>query len=112
MSKETHTITSWQETEKQAERDWITENTSTFQELVLSEFDEIGRGFVLVNASQKSEEQGHHPYGYLPQSVAEEMEDETLQQHLNEYDPLNSFIVLLEKGNGDYSIHQVEMQKV
>lgn len=109
MANESSPLTNWKEIEQQAEKNWIDENVDIFQELALSEFDEIGRGFVLVNASQASEEQGH-PYGYFPQSVAEEMEDQILTKQIEAYDPLKTVIVLLDKGNGAYSIHLVDMQ--
>jgi hypothetical protein len=110
MTKETSTLTDLNEKIHEAELAWINENHLIFQGLAESEYDEKGRGFILVNIDHSSEEDGDL-YWYLAQAVAEELEDDELKHMVRAYDPLSEFILVLEKQNGVCSYHQVSFQQ-
>jgi hypothetical protein len=110
MTKETSSLTSLNEKIQETELAWINDNYAIFQSLAETEYDEKGRGFILVNTEPTSGDEGSS-YWYLAQAVAEELEDEELKQKVRAYDPLSEFILVLEKQNGVCSYHQVKMQQ-
>ncbi|MGD8457003.1 MAG: hypothetical protein PVF83_11500 [Anaerolineales bacterium] len=110
MTKETPSLTNLNEKIKEVELAWIRDNHTIFQDLAETEYDERGRGFILVNTVPPSGEK-RNSYWYLAQAVAEELEGDELKQMVRAYDPLSEFVLVLEKQNGVCSYHQVKIQK-
>ncbi|MCH7662946.1 MAG: hypothetical protein IH859_03640, partial [Chloroflexi bacterium] len=74
--------------------------------LAQSEYDENGRGAIIVNTLESEEGKGH-PFGYLPQSNIEEFEDEEAKRMVREYDPKQELVVVLLKSKNRESTYRV-----
>jgi hypothetical protein len=110
MAKEIPSLTNLNEKIEEAELAWIRDNHTIFQSLAETEYDEKGRGFILVNTEPSSGYEGNS-YWYLAQAVAEELEGDELKQMVRAYNPLSEFVLVLEKQNGGCSYHKVKTQQ-
>jgi len=101
------TLTDWSAKERQADLAWIDENLPTFKNVALAEYDQQGPGIILIHIFEKQDDVGH-PYGYLSQSVVEEIGDEEVKQAVQAYDPHNEVVVTLLKSNYRGRTYQVQ----
>ena len=110
MSTEIDTLSNWHEQTREAELAWINENLSAFQQFVVEQYDEQGRGAILVNTGFTSEEQGH-PYWYLPQAVIEDLGVGQDIQLVRNYDPLKEIVLIFQKAASPTSTHRIPMSE-
>ena len=106
MGAEKTELTDWAAKEREADLDWIEENLHIFIPVAQSEYDENGRGAIIVNASERAEGKGH-PFGYLPQANIEEFEDEEVIRMVREYDPKQELVIVLLKPKNRESTYRV-----
>lgn len=106
MSVENKIITNWHEKASEAELAWINENLPAFQQFAAEQYDEQGRGVILVNTGLSSKHQSH-PYWYLPQAIIEDTENEQDIQHVREYDPQNEIIIIFQKPEIHSTTHRI-----
>ena len=67
--------------------------------MALAEYNEQGPGIIIVHTFQFQDE-GGHPYGYLPQTIVEKFGKAEITQKVREYDPQSEAIIMLL--NSDY----------
>lgn len=110
MSTEIDTLSNWHEKASEAELAWINENLPAFQQFVIEQYDDQGRGAILVNTGFTSEEQGH-PYWYLPQAVIEDISNEQDIQLIRNYDPLKEIVIIFQKAESPTITHRIPMSE-
>ena len=103
-------IPEWAQRERLHDLSWIGENLSVFWPAASKMFKEAGRGALVVDTTVKVGERGVHPFGYLPQEMVEEGEDEEVERMLREYNPERELVVTLLKPEGRVSSYRVQVR--
>ena len=70
-------------------------------------FVKQGRGAIVVDTTSQPTGEGN-PFGYFPQSVVEERDDEDIKRIVREYDPDREFVVVMLKPDDRTSTYRVQ----
>ena len=89
--------------EREQDFNWIEENRAILWLAATVAFEEIGYGFIVVNLTEQTEDQGN-PFGYYSEGELEPQNEE-LRRLLQEYDPDRQFIVVLCKAGGRSDVY-------
>lgn len=92
MSPESKSLVDFQQSMREAESQWLDSNREVLGEISQNEYDEYGRGVLLVNTQFSNRETGH-PYWYLQQSIVEEAFADELIAAVRTYDPSKEFVL-------------------
>jgi len=98
----------WAERERAADLAWIAENMHVFWPAAQSAYNEMGRGAIVVDTTVRPTGQGH-PFGYFPQEMVEQTDDEDVQRMVREYDPAQEIVVVLLKSQDRVSTYRVRL---
>jgi len=96
----------WAETERAGDLAWIKENLHVFWPAAQREYEEFGRGAIVVDTTQRPTGEGH-PFGYFPQGMVEQTGDEDAQRMVTEYDPAWEMVTVLLKTDNRVSVYRV-----
>jgi hypothetical protein len=106
MSAEQNKLTDWAAKERVTDLAWIQENIHIFHQLALEEYEDYGRGLVVINTLSHIQGQGH-AFGYLPQEVVNKLDNEIAKQYVNEYNPKEEIVIALLKPMKHQSTYRV-----
>lgn len=97
----------WAERERQSDLKWINENIHVFWPAAQSQYQEQGRGVIMVDTTSRPTGEGH-PFAYFPEeAVKEHGGDEDIERMIREYDPTREFVVVLLKSQDRMSTYRV-----
>jgi hypothetical protein len=106
MPPEKRKIPDWARKERDSDMEWIRENVHIFLPAATEQFAAQGRGVIVVDTTQQPTGQGH-PFGYMPQSIVEEKDDEDVKRLVREYNPENEFVVVMLKTGNRTSSYRI-----
>lgn len=107
MQPERNIIPEWARKERQGDFGWIRENLDSFWPLAKSEFEQGGRGAILVDTTSQSSG-GGHPYGYMTEADMELYDFGDTNRMLGEYDPEKEFVIVLWKSEDRISTYRIK----
>ena len=96
----------WAERERAGDLAWIGENLHVFWPVAQQEYEELGRGAIVVDTTSRPTGEGH-PFGYLPQEMVEEHGDEDTLRMVRQYDPTWEMVTVLLKTQDRTSTYRV-----
>lgn len=103
-------IPEWAKQERLADNEWIKANLHIFAPVSKAQFEEHGRGALVVDTTKQPIPGGGHPYGYFPQEQIEEHDDEDTKRLVREYNPKKEFVVMLLKAEDRTSTYRIRPQ--
>lgn len=109
MSPE-RSIPSWARRERLHDMAWIGENVHLFWPAAQEQYQEQGRGALVVDTTVRVGERGVHPFTYAPLEVIEEGNDEDLKRLVREYLPEREMVVTLLKPQERMSSYRMEIR--
>jgi len=87
---------------------WIKENLHVFLSAATAAFAEYGRGAIVVDTTSRPTGEGH-PFGYFPQEIVEEGDDEDIKRMVKEYDPEKDIVIVMLKPDDKMSTYRVKL---
>jgi len=87
---------------------WIRENLHVFLPSATVAFAEFGRGAIVVDTTSRPTGEGH-PFGYFPQEMIEEGDDEDIKRMVKEYDPEKDIVIVMLKENDKMSTYRIHL---
>jgi hypothetical protein len=96
----------WAKRERGSDLIWITENMHVFWPAAQKQYQQHGRGAVVVDTTSRPTGAGH-PFTYYPQAQVNETEDEDAQRMVREYDPQSEMVIILLKPQDRVSVYRV-----
>ena len=100
----------WAQRERQGDFEWITENLDSFWPLAKSEYEQIGRGVIVVDTTSRPTGEGH-PYGYVTLAEVEQHGLADTSSMIEEYDPESEFVIVLWKSEDRISTYRIKPLK-
>jgi hypothetical protein len=85
---------------------WIVENMHVFWPAAQQQYQEHGRGAIVVDTMSRPTGAGH-PFTYYPQAQVNETDDVDAQRMVREYDPQNEVVIMLLKPHDRVSVYRV-----
>lgn len=107
MTPETENIPEWARRERQADLDWIDENLAVFWTAATLEFEDAGRGAIVVDTTIQPLPDAGNPFGYFSQEQVEELANEDTKRMVKEYDPTHDFVLVLLKSGDRTSTYRI-----
>lgn len=108
MSLERH-IPNWARRERLHDLSWLAENLHVFWPAARQQYEEQGRGALVVDITVKVGEKGVHPFSYAPREMVEEGDDADLKRLIREYIPEKEMVVTLLKPEERVSSYRVQV---
>lgn len=102
-------IPDWARRERLSDLVWIGENLHVFWPAAQQQYQEQGRGALVVDITVKVGERGVHPFAYASQEMIEEGDDDDLQRLVREYVPEREMVVTLLKPEERVSSYRVQV---
>ena len=103
-------IPDWARRERSHDLLWIGENLHVFWPAAQQQYEEQGRGAVVVDITVRVGERGVHPFSYATQELIEEGDDVNLQRLVREYEPGREMVVTLFKEQDKVSSYRVQVR--
>src|SRR3990172_9820904 len=110
MSLEAH-IPNWARRERLSDLMWLNDNLHIFWPAAQQQYQEQGRGALVVDTTVQPEEGKGNPFGYVPQELIEEGDDADLKRMVREYVPDRELIVTLLKAQERISSYRVQVKE-
>jgi len=107
MTPEHRDIPDWARRERQGDLGWIAENLDVFSAIASLAFEDEGRGAIVVDTTIQPVPGAGNPFGYFPQELIEQQDDEDITRMVAEYDPTQEFVVVLLKREDRTSTYRV-----
>jgi hypothetical protein len=96
----------WARRERASDLAWIRENLDVLWPAAEQAYEDVGRGAIVVDTTQRPTGQGH-PFGYFPQEDLQKYEDEDINRMMEEYDPSWEMVTVLLKPQNRTSTYRV-----
>jgi hypothetical protein len=108
MAPERHTahLPEWARRERRADLEWIRENLHVLEPVAHAGYADSGRGAIVIDTTATPIRAGH-PFGYLPQELFEQGDDEGIKRMVREYDPRQELVLVLIKSDNRTSTYRV-----
>lgn len=101
-------IPQWAQQERLHDLTWIGENLHVFWPAAQKQYQEQGRGALVIDITVRVGERGVHPFTYAPQKMIEEGSDADLKRLVREYVPEREMVVTLLKSQERMSTYRVQ----
>lgn len=108
MSRAERTIPDWAAQERGRDLDWIQENLHIFWPAAQSNYQEQGRGAIVVDTMSRPTGAGN-PFAYLPEVGIVQMKDQDALRMVRAYDPTWEFVTMLFKSQDRVSTYRVRV---
>ena len=102
-------IPDWARRERLSDLMWLGDNLHVFWPAAQQQYEEQGRGALVVDIMVKVGEEGVHPFTYATQELIEEGDDVDLQRLVREYLPEKEMVVTLLKAEERVSSYRVQV---
>lgn len=102
-------IPEWAKRERTSDMAWIAENMHVFWPAAKEQYEENGRGAIVVDTTVQPDPDAGHPFGYFPEEVIDEHGDEDTQRMVKQYDPDKELVITLLKSQGRSSIYRIQL---
>jgi len=106
MSFAERRIPNWAAQERGRDLTWIEENLHIFWPAAQSNYQEQGRGAIVVDTTARPTGAGH-PFTYLPELGIVQMRDQDALRMVRAYDPTWEFVTMLFKSQNRVSTYRV-----
>ena len=103
-------IPDWAQRERLHDLSWLSENLHVFWPADQQQYQEQGRGALVVDITERVGERGVHPFTYATQELIEEGDDVNLQRLVREYEPEREMVVTLLKHQDRVSSYRVQVR--
>jgi hypothetical protein len=108
MTPEKREFPNWANRDRQRDLEWIRQNLPIFWPVAIATYKEIGRGAIVIDTTSKPTGEGH-PFGYIPQELVEQEDDEDIKRLVKEYDPEKDLVLVLLKANDRVSSYRIHL---
>ena len=102
-------IPEWARRERLQDLSWIQENMHVFWPAAWQQYQEQGRGAIVVDTTVQPEPEWGNPFVYLSQGEVEEAFDEDAQRMVQQYEPEQEIVIVLLKPEERVSTYRVQM---
>ena len=103
-------VPDWARRERLSDLAWLGENVHVFWPAAQQQYQEQGRGALVVDITVRVGEEGVHPFLYAPQELIKEGDDVNLQRLVCEYFPDREMVVTLFKEQEKVSSYRVQVR--
>ncbi len=110
MSPEKSQIPDWARQERERDLAWIRENLYIFGPVAEAAFESNGRGAIVVDTTSRPTGEGN-PFGYFPQKMVEQGDDEDIKRMVREYTPGEELVIVLIKSQDRTSTYRVQPRR-
>ena len=100
-------IPEWARQESLSDLSWLSENLHVFWPAAQKQYQEQGRGAVVVDTTVQPVEGKGNPFAYFPQEMVAEETDADVQRMVKQYDPEREMVVVLLKSEEKVSSYRV-----
>jgi len=101
----------WARRDRYSDMHWIAENLHVFWPAARQQYDEQGRGAIVVDTTVRPTGAGH-PFTYLAQEQVDETHDADAQRMVREYDPTTEVVIVMLKPKNRVSVYRFQAVSV